>query len=236
METTDKRRKFIINVVYWAIIAGITYLIFRYLLNLLLPFVIALLVAWLLRPLSRLYRQRAPKVASALIIVTVLLFYLLLVHDRELGGPRHEHGQDVTLAMVGVLAIEVFPVILEDALVRQVVENALQAILVPIRGLEKVLEEHGHAALHVRGELSLLLGHDACQAPVVRIVLPELNEEAVGDLLCRGKHPGLEWLGTCGAGLVGVFWLVVHNLLVLEEVFGSDHAQRLAVVRVGVGG
>ena len=78
METTDKRRKFIINVVYWAIIAGITYLIFRYLLNLLLPFVIALLVAWLLRPLSRLYRQRAPKVASALIIVTVLLFYLLL--------------------------------------------------------------------------------------------------------------------------------------------------------------
>ena len=78
METTDKRRKFIINVAYWAIIAGITYLIFRYLLNLLLPFVIALLVAWLLRPLSRLYRQRAPRVASALIIVTVLLFYLLL--------------------------------------------------------------------------------------------------------------------------------------------------------------
>ena len=78
METTDKRRKFIVNVAYWAIIAGITYLIFRYLLNLLLPFVIALLVAWLLRPLGRFYRQRAPKLASALIVVTVLLFYLLL--------------------------------------------------------------------------------------------------------------------------------------------------------------
>ena len=78
MEKTDKRRTFIVNVAYWAIIAGITYLIFRYLLNLLLPFVIALLVAWLLRPLSRLYRQRAPKLASALIVVTVLLFYLLL--------------------------------------------------------------------------------------------------------------------------------------------------------------
>ena len=78
MDTTDKRRKFIINVAYWAIIAGIAYLVFRYLLNLLLPFVIALLVAWILRPLSRLYRQRAPRVASALIVVTVLLFYLLL--------------------------------------------------------------------------------------------------------------------------------------------------------------
>ena len=99
METTDKRRKFIINVAYWAIIAGITYLIFRYLLNLLLPFVIALLVAWLLRPLSRLYRQRAPKVASALIIVTVLLFYLLLgflamlLLVDLLTGKRHQfHG------------------------------------------------------------------------------------------------------------------------------------------------
>ena len=78
METVDKRRRFIVNVAYWAIIAGIAYLVFRYLLNLLLPFVIALLVAWLLRPLSRLYRQRAPKVASALIVVTVLLFYLLI--------------------------------------------------------------------------------------------------------------------------------------------------------------
>ena len=78
METTDKRRKFIVNVAYWAIIAGITYLIFRYLLNLLLPFVIALLVAWLLRPLSRLYRKRAPKVAKALIVLTVLVFYLLI--------------------------------------------------------------------------------------------------------------------------------------------------------------
>ena len=78
METTDKRRKFIINVAYWAIIAGIAYLIMRYLLNLLLPFVIALLVAWLLRPLSRFYRQRLPRVASALIVLTVLLFYALI--------------------------------------------------------------------------------------------------------------------------------------------------------------
>ena len=78
LETTDKRRRFIVNVAYWAIIAGIAYLILRYLLNLLLPFVIALLVAWILRPLSRLYRKRAARVASALIVLTVLLFYLLI--------------------------------------------------------------------------------------------------------------------------------------------------------------
>ncbi len=79
METMDKRRKFIVNIAYWAIIAGIAYLILRYLLNLLLPFVIALLVSWVLRPLSRLYRRKLPrKLASALTVATVLVFYLLI--------------------------------------------------------------------------------------------------------------------------------------------------------------
>ena len=78
METMDKRRRFLVNVADWAVIAAIAYLILRYLLNLLLPFVIALLVAWILRPLSRLYRQRLPKIATALTVASVLLFYLLI--------------------------------------------------------------------------------------------------------------------------------------------------------------
>jgi sporulation integral membrane protein YtvI len=81
METLDKRRQFLVNIAYWAIIAAIAYVILRYLLNLLLPFVIALLVAWLLRPLCRLYRRklsRQPKLASALAVATVLIFYLII--------------------------------------------------------------------------------------------------------------------------------------------------------------
>ena len=79
MDKTAKRRQFIINVAYWAIIAAIAYLILRYLLNLLLPFVIALLVSWLLRPLSRFYRKKLPgNLASALTVATSLLFYLLI--------------------------------------------------------------------------------------------------------------------------------------------------------------
>jgi sporulation integral membrane protein YtvI len=79
MDKTAKRRQFIINVAYWAIIAAIAYLILRYLLNLLLPFVIALLVSWLLRPLSRFYRKKLPgKLAAALTVATALLFYLLI--------------------------------------------------------------------------------------------------------------------------------------------------------------
>ena len=78
---TQNRRRFIVNVAYWAIIAAIAYLIFRYLLNLLLPFVIALLVAWLLRPVCKFYRRKIPghtKLTTAMTVATVILFYLIL--------------------------------------------------------------------------------------------------------------------------------------------------------------
>lgn len=81
MDKLTARRRFIVNFAYWAIIAAIAYLVFRYLLNLLLPFIIALLVAALLRPLSKLYIRKMPKhrkLASALTVATVLLFYLLI--------------------------------------------------------------------------------------------------------------------------------------------------------------
>ena len=78
LDKSAKRRRFIINVAYWAIIAAIAYLILRYLLNLLLPFVIALLVAWLLRPLCRFYKKKLPRLSTALTVATVLVFYLLI--------------------------------------------------------------------------------------------------------------------------------------------------------------
>ena len=80
METVSKRRRFLINLLYWAAILAIVYLCFRYLLKLLMPFVIALLVAWLLRPICRWYRSKnfRGQVYTALVVATVLLFYLII--------------------------------------------------------------------------------------------------------------------------------------------------------------
>ena len=47
-----------------------------------------------------------------------VLLNLRLVHHRELRRSRHEHGQHVALLVVGVLAVQVLPVVLEDALHR----------------------------------------------------------------------------------------------------------------------
>ena len=80
MEEITKRRRFLINLLYWAAILAIVYLCFRYLLKLLMPFVIALLVAWILRPLCRLYKRRdkSLRLYTALVVATVLLFYLII--------------------------------------------------------------------------------------------------------------------------------------------------------------
>ncbi|MBO4677759.1 MAG: sporulation integral membrane protein YtvI [Oscillospiraceae bacterium] len=80
MDTVNKRRRFLINLLYWVALLAIVYLCFRYLLKLLMPFVLALLVAWLLRPVCRWYRKRNlhGQLYTALVVATVLFFYLII--------------------------------------------------------------------------------------------------------------------------------------------------------------
>ena len=80
MDTVSKRRRFLINLLYWVAILAIVYLCFRYLLKLLMPFVIALLVAWLLRPICRWYGKKNlhGQLHTALVVATVLIFYLII--------------------------------------------------------------------------------------------------------------------------------------------------------------
>lgn len=80
MDTVSKRRRFLINLLYWVAILAIVYLCFRYLLKLLMPFVIALLVAWLLRPICRWYGKKNlhGQLYTALVVATVMIFYLII--------------------------------------------------------------------------------------------------------------------------------------------------------------
>ncbi len=65
METEGKsgtRVSFLVNIAYWAVIVAIVYLVFKYLVNLLMPFFLALIFAAVARPvavfLSREYRYK----------------------------------------------------------------------------------------------------------------------------------------------------------------------------------
>ena len=117
MDTVNKRRRFLINLLYWVAILAIVYLCFRYLLKLLMPFVIALLVAWLLRPICRYYRKKKLRgqVYTALVVATVLLFYLII-------------GGLVTLILVNVGADIVQRVSRLPALYTQTIEPGLREL------------------------------------------------------------------------------------------------------------
>lgn len=72
---TEKRRKFIINVVYILILLALVYVLFKYAINFLMPFLIAYVVSVILRPIVLFFEKKLKlknKIAS---ILAVVLFY-----------------------------------------------------------------------------------------------------------------------------------------------------------------
>lgn len=72
---TQKRRTFIINCIYFALIFGIIFLFFRYAIHLVMPFVIALLVSLLVKPLINLISSKCRIKRKLVSVLVVLLFY-----------------------------------------------------------------------------------------------------------------------------------------------------------------
>ena len=72
---TQKRRTFIINCIYFALIFGIVFLFFRYAIHLVMPFVIALLISLLVKPLINWVHTKIRINRNLVSILTVLLFY-----------------------------------------------------------------------------------------------------------------------------------------------------------------
>ena len=74
----EKRKEFIINVVYFALIAVMGYLSIKYLLGLLLPFIIGLGIAAMLRPIIQAASKKAHIPRKIAAILFVILFYTAL--------------------------------------------------------------------------------------------------------------------------------------------------------------
>lgn len=64
------KRDFLINLAYWAIVAAGIYLVFEYLLPICVPFILGILVAWLVVAISRLFRSKS-KLLRILIIFVI---------------------------------------------------------------------------------------------------------------------------------------------------------------------
>ncbi len=73
--TTENKRKFVINFFYFIIVVAIVYFLFKYAINFLMPFLLAYVVAAMLRPAAKFLEKRTKmnyKIAS---LLCVILFY-----------------------------------------------------------------------------------------------------------------------------------------------------------------
>jgi len=74
----EKRRQFIINFLYFAIILGIVILLARYALGVLMPFLIALLISLLLKPAVAFFHDKLKLPRGLISVVLVVIFYALV--------------------------------------------------------------------------------------------------------------------------------------------------------------
>ena len=76
---TEKKREFIINVLYLLIIGAIIYISIKYLLSLFLPFVIGFAIAFMLKPLINTLTDKLKINRKLIAGITVLLFYATII-------------------------------------------------------------------------------------------------------------------------------------------------------------
>lgn len=78
MAEINRRKRIITNILYWALIAAMVFVAFKYLFGLLWPFVLAFLFSWLLRPVLRHMTLRWHIRYNLAAVLCLLVFFLLL--------------------------------------------------------------------------------------------------------------------------------------------------------------
>jgi sporulation integral membrane protein YtvI len=73
--TIEKRKNFIINIIYFALIIAIVYITIKYVLGLVMPFIIGFIVALLLRPVINFASEKVHVHKKIVAVALILLFY-----------------------------------------------------------------------------------------------------------------------------------------------------------------
>ena len=71
----EKRRRFIIKFLYLALVLGIIYVVFKYAINIILPFIIAFVVAAIAKPIITFFMKKLKFKRGLAAIITIVLFY-----------------------------------------------------------------------------------------------------------------------------------------------------------------
>ena len=78
MSELDRRRRFLVNAAYFAVIVAIVFLVFRYLLNLIWPFFVAFIFSWILMPPIRWLTAKCRLKYNFSVFLCLLVFFSIL--------------------------------------------------------------------------------------------------------------------------------------------------------------
>lgn len=118
---TNKRKRVIVNIIYWALIAALVYMVFKYLIGLIWPFFLAFIFSWILRPAIRLMTEKWRMRYNLSAVICLVLFFLIV-------------GGIVTAITVKIISSASDAVATIPSLYTDTIEPALE------NGLEKVEE------------------------------------------------------------------------------------------------
>lgn len=77
MAETNKRKRVITNIIYWALIIAVIYVVFKYLIGLIWPFFLAFIFSWVLRPMIRFMTGKWRMRHNLAAAICLLLFFLI---------------------------------------------------------------------------------------------------------------------------------------------------------------
>jgi sporulation integral membrane protein YtvI len=88
---TEGRKRFIINILYWAAVMAILYFLFNYVLGMLMPLIIGILIARLLNPMIRFIAKKTHISRKPIAFIFVFLFLAVIGTPLVFGGIRLFH-------------------------------------------------------------------------------------------------------------------------------------------------
>jgi sporulation integral membrane protein YtvI len=92
VEQVARRKRFLINLLYWAAVLAIVYVILHYVIGWLMPFIIGFLIARLLNPLIRLVSRKTRIPRKPIAFLFVLLFIGVIGTPLAFGGVHLFHA------------------------------------------------------------------------------------------------------------------------------------------------
>ena len=110
-----------------------------------------------------------------------MLVDLALTHIEEFRAARNEQRQHPALFVVWVLAVQIFPVVFNDAEPCHFGEELFQRLALHFRQLHQLLGGLWLANAHLERHIRHFVGHHTGKAPVFGVVRRGLEADAVGD-------------------------------------------------------